>query len=192
MLPEAQFLAHYRKNQHRRFEEERTSQELLVAPEHPSPVSVRDALVYRDDALSPVKQIPNMHKGEGAKDSHDQQSEDQWNLADNLSNSMTSVLSSEINRRKLQNIENLVQKLRRLNSTHNEASTDYIASLCENPNPDHRYISEILLASGLLLRDLGSGLTTFQLHPSGYPINPELFMVLGANQGQQFSFKRRM
>ena len=91
---------------------------------------------------------------------------------------MTSVLSSEINRRKLQNIENLVQKLRRLNSTHNEASTDYIASLCENPNPDHRYISEILLASGLLLRDLGSGLTTFQLHPSGYPINPELFMVL--------------
>jgi len=91
---------------------------------------------------------------------------------------MTSVLSTEINRRKLQNIENLVQKLRRLNSTHNEASTDYIASLCENPNPDHRYISEILLASGLLLRDLGSGLTTFQLHPSGYPINPELFMVL--------------
>ena len=116
--------------------------------------------------------------GEGAKDSHDQQSEDQWNLADNLSNSVTSVLSTEINPRKLQNIENLVQKLRRLNSTHNEASTDYIASLCENPNPDHRYISEILLASGLLLRDVGSGLTTFQLHPSGYPINPELFMVL--------------
>ncbi|KAI9384432.1 hypothetical protein POPTR_012G061900v4 [Populus trichocarpa] len=160
------------------FEEDRTSRELLVAPEHPSPVSVLDALVYRDDALSPVKQIPNMLKGEGAKDSHDQQSEDQWNLADNLSNSVTSVLSIEINPRKLQNIENLVQKLRRLNSTHNEASTDYIASLCENPNPDHRYISEILLASGLLLRDVGSGLTTFQLHPSGYPINPELFMVL--------------
>jgi hypothetical protein len=45
------------------FEEDRTSRELLVAPEHPSPVSVLDALVYRDDALSPVKQIPNMLKG---------------------------------------------------------------------------------------------------------------------------------
>lgn len=68
-----------------------------------------------------------------------------------------------------------MKKLRRLNSTHDEARTDYIASLCENTNPDHRYISEILLASGLLLRDLD---TTFQLHPSGHPINPELFLVL--------------
>ena len=46
-----------------RFEEDRTSWELLVAPEHPSPVSVLDASVYRDDALSPVKQMPNMIKG---------------------------------------------------------------------------------------------------------------------------------
>ncbi|KAJ6749227.1 LONGIFOLIA PROTEIN [Salix purpurea] len=164
-----------------RFEEDRTSRELLVAPEHLSPVSVLDALVYRDDALSPGKQIPNILKGptlsfqyteyvvatgteqsinneqfcshfilsifqdsshlkgfhiagKGAKDSHDQQSEYQCNLADNfLSNSVTSGLSSEINHRRLRKIENLVQKLRRLNSTHNEASTDYIASLCENP-----------------------------------------------------------
>jgi hypothetical protein len=91
---------------------------------------------------------------------------------------MGSGLSSEMNRKKLQNIEHLVQKLRQLNSNHDEARTDYIALLCENTNPDHRYISEILLASGLLLRDLGSDLTTFQLHPSGYPINPELFFVL--------------
>lgn len=91
---------------------------------------------------------------------------------------MGSGLTSEINRKKLQNIEHLVQKLRQLNSNHDEARTDYIASLCENKNPDHRYISEILLASGLLLKDLGSDLTTFQLHPSGYPINPELFFVL--------------
>ena len=85
---------------------------------------------------------------------------------------------SEISRKKWQSIDNLVQKLRRLNSTHDEAQTDYIASLCENTNPDHRYISEILLASGLLLRELSTGLTAFQLHPSGHPINPELFFVL--------------
>ena len=83
-----------------------------------------------------------------------------------------------MNRKKLQSIDHLVQKLRRLNSSHDEARIDYIASLCETTNPDHRYISEILLASGLLLRDLSSELLTFQLHQSGHPINPELFLVL--------------
>lgn len=150
-----------------------------AAPEHPSPVSVLDASVYRDDEISPVKQLPSALKGESTQESNDSHCEDQWNNTDNLlSNSVASGLTSDINRKKLQNIEHLVQKLRRLNSNHDEARTDYIASLCENANPDQRYISEILLASGLLLRDLGSDLTTFQLHPSGHPINPELFFVL--------------
>lgn len=95
-----------------------------------------------------------------------------------VSSSMESGSTFDYTRKKLQNIDNLVQKLQRLNSSHDEARTDYIASLCENANPDHRYISEILLASGLLLRDLGSNLTDFQFHPSGHPINPELFLVL--------------
>ncbi|KAK6276110.1 hypothetical protein POUND7_005819 [Theobroma cacao] len=151
----------------------------MVALEHPSPVSVLDTSVYTDDAPSPVKQILNTPGGNGAQGFNDNHNEEQWNPADNcLSNNVGSGLTSEISRKKLQNIEHLVQKLRRLNSNHDEASTDYIASLCENTNPDHRYISEILLASGLLLRDLSSGLTTFQLHPSGHPINPELFFVL--------------
>nr|GEU41809.1 hypothetical protein [Tanacetum cinerariifolium] len=47
-------------------------------------------------------------------------------------------VSFEINRKKLQNIEHLVQKLIRLNSTHDEAHIDYIASLCENIKPDDR------------------------------------------------------
>ncbi|XP_048329775.2 protein LONGIFOLIA 1 [Ziziphus jujuba] len=158
-----------------RLDEEESFAELdTVVPEHPSPVSVLDNSAYRDDAPSPVKQISNVLKGDdGVQDSNDCQSAD-----NTFSDSIGSGLTSEINRKKLQNIENLVQKLRRLNSNHDEARTDYIASLCENTNPDHRYISEILLASGLLLRDLGSGLTTFQLHPSGHPINPELFFVL--------------
>ncbi|XVE56794.1 hypothetical protein DITRI_Ditri04bG0039300 [Diplodiscus trichospermus] len=151
----------------------------MVAPEHPSPVSVLDTSIYRDDALSPVKQILNTPEGDGAEGFNDVHNEEQWNPADKfLSNNIGSGLTSEINRKKLQNVEHLVQKLRRLNSNHDEDSTDYIASLCQNKNPDHRYISEILLASGLLLRDLSSGLTTFQLHPSGHPINPELFFVL--------------
>ncbi|KAM1477957.1 hypothetical protein TB2_039176 [Malus domestica] len=124
-----------------------------------------------------VKQMPNALQGNGAEDSNHSEGEDQWNPAGKL-DSMESGVTSEINRMKLKNIENLVLKLRRLNYNHDEARTYYIASLCENTNPDHRYISEILLASGLLLRDLGSSLTTFQLHPSGHPINPELFYVL--------------
>ncbi|XP_022738283.1 protein LONGIFOLIA 1-like [Durio zibethinus] len=151
----------------------------VVAPEHPSPVSILDTSIYRDDAPSPVKQIMNTPEGYSAEGFNDDHNEEQWIPADKcLSSNVGSGLTSEINRKKLQNIEHLVQKLRRLNSNHDEASTDYIASLCENTNPDHRYISEILLASGLLLRDVGSGLTTFQLHPSGHPINPELFFVL--------------
>ncbi|CAN6714178.1 unnamed protein product [Malus baccata var. baccata] len=118
-----------------------------------------------------VKQMPNALQGNVAEDSNHSEGEDQWNPAGKL-DSMESGLTSEINRMKLKNIENLVLKLRRLNYNHDEAS------LCENTNPDHRYISEILLASGLLLGDLGSSLTTFQLHPSGHPINPELFYVL--------------
>ncbi|ESW10354.1 hypothetical protein PHAVU_009G202300 [Phaseolus vulgaris] len=146
------------------------------APEHPSPISVLDGSVYRDDVPSPVKQISEDSKGDDAQESEENEIKDQWNPAESLS--FNSMGSGEINRKKLQNIDHLVQKLRRLNSSHDEARIDYIASLCENTNPDHRYISEILLASGLLLRDLSSELLTFQLHSSGNPINPELFLVL--------------
>ncbi|CAG7899629.1 unnamed protein product, partial [Brassica rapa] len=116
--------------------------------------------------------------------------EEQWNPAYSFSETTTATtFSPETNRKKLQNVEHLVQKLKRLNSSHDETSQDYIASLCENndPNTDNRYISEILLASGLLLRDLSSESTTFQLHPSGHPINPELFLVLEQTKGRSRS-----
>ncbi|KAJ4973611.1 hypothetical protein NE237_006785 [Protea cynaroides] len=151
-----------------------------VAPEQPSPVSVLDASFDRDDLPSPVKNKSIVFKDDECQNSDDNAGEDGWNPIDlgHLSISRGSNFSSNINRKKLENIEDLVQKLRGLNSNHNEATTDYIASLCENSNPDHRYISEILLASGLLLRDLSSGLMSIQLHPSGHPINPDLFFVL--------------
>ncbi|KAE8686208.1 hypothetical protein F3Y22_tig00111073pilonHSYRG00040 [Hibiscus syriacus] len=168
------------KKSHLRIVEDELIQEpAVVAPEHPSPVSVLYTSFYRDYEPSPVKQISNTSEGNGAEGLNKDQNDEQCNPADKCTaNNVGSGLTSEINRKKLKNIEHLVQKLRRLNSEHDEASTDYIASLCGNTNPDHRYISEILLASGLLLKDLGSGLTTFQLHPSGHPINPELFLVL--------------
>ncbi|KAH0866023.1 hypothetical protein HID58_083234 [Brassica napus] len=140
--------------------------------EHPSPVSVLNASIYRD--------IKPSQASEGTKTDE----EDEWNPAYSFSKT-TTTLSPEVNRKKLQNVEHLVQKLKRLNSSHDEASQDYVASLCENSgaDTDHRYISEILLASGLLLRDLASESTTFQLHSSGHPINPELFLVLEQTKG---------
>ncbi|CAN1795945.1 Protein LONGIFOLIA 2 [Linum perenne] len=156
------------------FEELSASELVSIAPEQPSPVSVLDHSVYKEDDISPVKQIPNMPEVVSLHS----QDDSEWNSSESVSNSADSGHAPDIDSKKLKNIEDLVQKLRRLNSTHDEASTDYIASLCDNKKPDHRYISEILLASGLLLRDLGSGLTTFQLHTSGHPINPQLFCVL--------------
>ncbi|CAA2990259.1 Hypothetical predicted protein [Olea europaea subsp. europaea] len=154
---------------------EKEQAEARAPLEYPSPVSVLDNNEHTDDLPSPVKQVGMTLKGDEPRILNTMEDI----LADDfILNSRRSGNTSEINGKKLQDIDNLVQKLRRLNSSHDEAHTDYIASLCENTNPNHRYISEILLASGLLLRDLGSSLTNFQFHPSGHPINPELFLVL--------------
>lgn len=71
--------------------------------------------------------------------------------------------------------------LRLLNSSDDEANIDHITSLCDT-NPDHRYITEILLASGLL-EDQGFSSSTIQLHPAGHFINPNLFHVLEKTRG---------
>lgn len=156
-----------------------TVEQDAIALEHPSPVSVLDASLYRDDEASPVKKITISLHGDDSLDSNVRRSEDQCNISDDVFvNPLVLNHNVEIDSMKYENIEDLIQKLGRLNLHHDEGEKDYIGLLCENINPDHRYISEILLASGLLLRGLGSGLTTFQLHPSGSPIDPELFFVL--------------
>ncbi|KAM0035686.1 putative protein LONGIFOLIA [Helianthus debilis subsp. tardiflorus] len=138
-----------------------------VAPEQPSPVSVLDDSVYVDNPPSPVKHTMITEKDDTpnsantiVKDRHE------------ASNGIQSTF--QITREKLKRVEDLVQKLKNLNSNDNESPTDYIASFCENTNPNNTYISQILLSSGLLLRDLKS----FEFHLSGHPINPELFTVL--------------
>lgn len=51
----------------------------------------------------------------------------------------------------------------------------------EFKNGDHKYISEILLASGLL-RDIDYSMISIQLHQAHLPINPSLFFVLEQNK----------
>lgn len=164
------------------FSEDGLSLELTtVGPEQPSPVSVLDTSFYKDDVpLSPVKRMANLFNDDESRNSDGIPGEEGWKTVGlyYLSNRRHPDLSSEINHKKLEKIEDLVQKLRSLNSGHDEFATDHIALLCEDTNPDHRYVSEILLASGLLLKDLSSNPTQNQLHSSGQPINPELFLVL--------------
>ncbi|GKD64683.1 protein longifolia 1 [Tanacetum coccineum] len=68
---------------------------------------------------------------------------DQCEMPDDvIPNTLSFGVSSEINHKKLQTIEHLVQNLTRLNSTHDEAHTDYIASLSENTKPDDSNLSK--------------------------------------------------
>ncbi|KAG1368658.1 protein LONGIFOLIA 1 [Cocos nucifera] len=157
-----------------------------VAPEQPSPISVLDGSFYQDAMPpSPVSKTPNAFKGYEI-----QPSEHHWNptpLPDNSS----PKLSSKINHKKLENIENLVRKLRQLGSADYEAPvTDRIASLCETRTPDHWYVSEILLASGFLMKDISCGPVgpmPMHLHLSSHPINPDLFLVLEQTKSGSFT-----
>ncbi|KAK9272117.1 hypothetical protein L1049_002487 [Liquidambar formosana] len=157
-----------------------------ATPERPSPVSVLDATFYRDDSPSPVKKISNAFKDDETLSSE----EPEWTSVDlsHLPDSTRPSLSFDINHEKLENIKQLVQKIRQLNSTCNEPYIDYIAPICENSNPDHKYISEILLASGLL-RDCGSGLTTIQLRPIRPPYQPQLVPRPGSKPRKNLSFQ---
>ncbi|KAK8969578.1 Protein LONGIFOLIA 1 [Platanthera guangdongensis] len=149
-----------------------------VAPEQPSPVSVLDDTFYQDDLpASEGKRSPNQSKG--------------INFPSSDILCEPHHISSEINQKKLQSIGNLLRKLEELNPTSEGASTtDHIASLCRTSSRDHRYISEILLASSLLMKELSPapvGLMPIQLHPSGHPINPDLFLVLEQTKSSKMS-----
>lgn len=85
--------------------------------------------------------------------------------------------SADIDDKKLESIQHLVQNLQQINCTEEDPIINYIVPLQEGTNSDHRYISEILLASGLL-RDLDSGTMTVQLQVSGYPINYNVLLAL--------------
>ncbi|ONM53569.1 Protein LONGIFOLIA 2 [Zea mays] len=133
--------------------------------ERPSPVSVLDSSFDQED-LFPTSRTPNSL----AVDDERETLEEPWKPS----------VAIQSKNNKLANVASLLEKLQQLSVNKDEDAppVDHIAFLCETESPDHRYVSEILLASGLLMKDLGSGQTGLQLHSSGYPINPDLFHVL--------------
>ncbi|CAK7355723.1 unnamed protein product [Dovyalis caffra] len=138
-----------------------------ASSEQPSPVSVLDATFYGDESPSPIKKISIAFKDD-----------DEWIPMENYSShSMSSSLNSMNNYRNEQKIKSLIQNLQEILSSQDEDIMDGATPLYNRTNPDHQYISQILLASGLH-KDFESGLTTINLHPTGIPINPDIFHAL--------------
>ncbi|KAK3212405.1 hypothetical protein Dsin_017111 [Dipteronia sinensis] len=149
-------------------EDRSTIEPVKVGGEQPSPVSVLDATFYRDEPPSPVKKISHIFNDDEALNSN----EAEWRLMD-LNHSPSSgkpSFSSENNYGKVQNLMHIYPP-------HKDSIIDAIALINNSTDPDNRYISEILLASGLL-RDVESDFMSFQLLPSGHLIHPNLFLLL--------------
>ncbi|KAM0825064.1 hypothetical protein ACQ4PT_069805 [Festuca glaucescens] len=127
----------------------------------PSPVSVLDTSFY--------------HKSisDSFKDGEMHTLDECWN-PNSLPDTPQSKTSSEVNQIKPENLEALIQKLEQLQSMNDEAAN----------SKDNQYIYEILLASGLLHKELSFAAMPGQLCPSSCPINPELFLILEQTKPQ--------
>lgn len=156
-----------------RLNEDRPMAELAISTiEQPSPVSVLDATFYEEDSPSPVKKKTTAFRVEDAADELwylDYQDDSPYNTRMDLGTEATT-------QKKLERIKDLVNQLRLLDSSY-EMSTDQFGSLSQNHNPDHRYITKILLASGLL-KDVDSVSMAIQLQSSGHLIDQKLFHIL--------------
>ncbi|KAL3813473.1 hypothetical protein ACJIZ3_014741 [Penstemon smallii] len=144
----------------------------VTMQDQPSPVSVLDATFYDEDSPSPVKKITTVFQDESPSPD-----EAEWHL-ENLDHSMDCRGSDRGYKynQKLDNIK-LVHELRTLNAQSTEIAASCNASIHETHNPDHRYITKILLTSGLL-EDASFILTADQPLSSYHLINPEMFHVL--------------
>ncbi|KAL4376171.1 hypothetical protein GQ457_02G018780 [Hibiscus cannabinus] len=140
-----------------------------TALEQPSPISVLDATFYGDESPSPVKK-----KSKAFEDYEDLTPDvaDWSSIGPNhLPTCRETSPKFKTDCRKAENIQQLVQRLMSLDSVHE------IEHICKSPNPDHEYIAEVMLASGLL-NELDFSFVAYQLHPSDHLLNPNLFPAL--------------
>ncbi|KAG9130080.1 hypothetical protein Leryth_012832 [Lithospermum erythrorhizon] len=155
----------------------------LVIPtaEQPSPISVLDASIYREDSPSPVKKISTPSTDDHSPNAN----EAEWSseILDHLQETRVPNLSVELFDKRMKDIRSLVHKLDQLNRVPHESTTNHIESLSNNTNQDHCYITKILLASGLL-KDTSLPSNSIQLYSNGQMINPKLFHVLEQTEGQ--------
>ncbi|KAK1410172.1 hypothetical protein QVD17_36707 [Tagetes erecta] len=139
--------------------------------ELPSPVSVLDAFI--EDTPSPVKKKSNAFSD--VENIHVEEARDQSRM-NKLPNNTNLDQYSEFNTMKLENIKSLVHQIELL-STNTHDADHTVKSPCKGETEDHKYVEEIILASGFL-KDLNRTATIVQLHPTVNLINPGLFHVL--------------
>ncbi|GMN65921.1 hypothetical protein TIFTF001_035001 [Ficus carica] len=146
-----------------------------ATPEQPSPVSVLDAIFYRDDSPSPVKKTSNAFKDDETRYLY----EEEWELMDldQPSNGRKSNLSTEVDHKILENIKHWLQNPQGMNCSDVEHIIADTAFLCDGNDPDHKYIADIVLASNLH-KKLESGWMNIQFRKSGHLIDPKLFSAL--------------
>ncbi|KAL1211363.1 Protein LONGIFOLIA 2 [Cardamine amara subsp. amara] len=134
---------------------------LKVTVEQPSPVSVLDVAFDDEDSPSPVRKISLSFKEDDALRSE----ESEW--ISKPTGFCRSILFPESNRGPTQPGPNFLDC--------------FPEEVADFKSGDHKYISEILLASGLL-RDLEYSMVSIQLHQTRLPINPGLFFILEQNK----------
>jgi hypothetical protein len=144
------------------------SKPLKVTVEQPSPVSVLDVAFDEDDSPSPVRKISIVFK----EDDNLSSEESHWMNKNN--NLCRSIVWPESNTS--------------LKQPDAELTEGFMEDDAEFKNGDHKYISEIMLASGLL-RDIDYSMISIQLHQAHLPINPSLFFVLEQNKTSNVSLQ---
>ncbi|XP_051120990.1 protein LONGIFOLIA 1-like [Andrographis paniculata] len=141
--------------------------------EQPSPSSVLDDTFYNEDLPSPAKRISI-----GSQDESSSPGEAEWTLKN--SKLSAACRRSYHNCKYNQKIEKMKPADRELSFLHMEP--DIIATndnglTCGKCNPEHRYITKILLTPGLL-KESAFFSTTDHLLPSCHLINPDIFHAL--------------
>ncbi|KAJ8775146.1 hypothetical protein K2173_020150 [Erythroxylum novogranatense] len=154
---------------------------VITSSEQPSPVSILDAALCLDELPSPIKKISTAFK---AEDEAVNSAELQWNPVDvNHSSSIAKfTLNPLLDPIEAEDTNSISHHLKQTLFMLEENIPDEVTAFYASSNPVHRYISEIVLASGLL-RDFESQFTT-SLNPTGYPINHNLFLALEEASGR--------
>ncbi|CDY26440.1 BnaC09g42280D [Brassica napus] len=143
---------------------------LKITVEQPSPVSILDVPFDDDESPSPVRKISIVFKD----DDHIRSEESLWmNKHNNL---CRSIVWPESN-------TSLTQPDAELTESFTEEGAEIRIG-------DHKYISEILSASGLL-KDIDYNMLSIQLHQAHLPINPSLFFVLEQNKTSNVTHRGR-
>lgn len=105
------------------------------------------------------------------------------------SSSTNSSLNSLIDHKTVPEAQLLIRKLKML-SANREPIADEITAFYNSTNADHLYISQILFASGFW-KDFEPGFTAIHLHPTGNPININVFLALEEAMAGTTNFNKK-